>query len=92
MKAFESLKKRWNELSTGEKVKTVINMVCDIGGGFLGGALASKLVSEDAGRIKRWTMRATLGGLGMATSTIATNEYNQLVDIVLPEKKENENA
>lgn len=88
MKAFEQLKKRWNALSTGEKVKTVISMVCDIGGGFLGGALASKLVSEDAGRIKRWTMRATLGGVGMAASTIATNEYNQLVDIVLPEKKE----
>lgn len=88
MKAFENLKQRWNSLSAGEKVKTLVSFVCDIGGGFLGSALASKLVPEDAGRIKRWTMRATLGGVGMAASTVATNEYNQLIDIVLPEKKE----
>jgi hypothetical protein len=90
MKLFEQFKKKWSAMSAAEKCKYVICVVCDIGGSFLGGVLAEKLVDEDAGRIKKFTMKTTLLGLGMTASTLASNEFNAMVDAVLPEKKEEE--
>lgn len=92
MKLFDNLKARWAAMTTAEKCKAVIGTICDIGGTFLSGVLANKLVDEDAGKIKRFTMKTTLWGLGMTASTLAANEFNELVDAVIPEKKKEDAA
>ena len=92
MKLIENFKKRWSNMTTGEKCKAVISLICDLGGSFLGGALAGKLLSEEDGRIKKFTVKATLLGLGMAASDLAAGEFNQLVDIAAPDKKEEDDA
>lgn len=91
MKLIENFKKKWSVMTTGEKCKYVICLICDIGGGFLGGVLADKLIPEDAGKIKRFTMKTTIMGLGMMASDVATNEYGAIIDAVMPDKK-GENA
>ena len=88
MKVFENVRTTWKGMTKAQKTKVIIGIICDIGSTFLMDTLGRKLYSEEDGKLKRACMKVTTFGAGLALSTAASNELKDLVDIVMPEKKD----
>ena len=89
MGMFERIKNKWNDMSTNEKVKVVVRFLCDVGGGILTNKIGAQYTKDEP-----WVIRKTVGlatfGLGSAAGNAAAKELNDIVDIIVPERKETE--
>lgn len=90
---FSELKQKWKTMPTGEKVKLIINGICDVGACFLTDMLSKKLYSDQpCGRLKRITTNVTLTGCGMWAGSVASKQLGSVVDAlyISPETQEEE--
>lgn len=88
MKFFENLKAQWNTKTPAEKVKMVIEGVCNLGADLMMGYLNVKLIPADEKKWKKAACVITSGGLGMAVGKIASNSINEIVDAFADGKNE----
>ncbi len=89
MGMIERLKNKWSCMSTNEKAKIILRFLCDIGGGILANKIGAQYTKDEP-----WIIRKAVGlttfGLGSAVGNAASNELNDLVDVIIPEKKNEE--
>ena len=88
---ISSLHTKWKDLPTGEKMKIIVEGVCDIGACFLTETLAKNFCkANNCGTIKRLTIGTAMTGLGMWASSTASKQFNGMIDAVYKTPKEEE--
>lgn len=88
MKIINNLKAKWQEKTAAEKIKTVIEGVCNLGADLLMGYLNMRLIPQDEKKWKKVACVVTSGGLSMALGTAAAKQINNIVDAFANAKKE----
>ena len=92
MKIINNLRAKWQEKTTAEKIKTVIEGVCNFGADLLMGYLNMRLIPQDEKKWKKAACVITSGGLGMALGAAASKQINDIVDAFADAKKEDPDA
>ena len=90
MKIFENMKAKWKAMSTTEKVKLLLEGVCNLGADILVGYLGGRLIPADEKRWKKAACSITACGLGMAVGKAASDQLGEVVDSFAPKKNEQE--
>jgi len=83
---FDKLRSRWKRMSRGQKVKFVVDSVCELGCDLLFIALGQKAAGPNSSRFKRFCIGTATFGLGEAASKFACDELNGWVDVFVPDK------
>lgn len=81
MKIFENLKAKWKSMTPAEKLKVVLEGICNVGADLMMGYLNTRLIP---GNDKKWKKAAciiTTGGLGMAVGKLASQNINEMIDV-----------
>ena len=73
---FSRIKCWWMAKNTEQKISTVIDFICDLGGGFAGAALGRRL-SEDQGIVGSVCTKTVTFGLGIAGANVARHTLNE---------------
>lgn len=90
MSVFSNLKMTWKAMTPKEKWKTIIQGVCDVGSDLLMGMLVSRVVPENEKRWKKAAIVVVAGGLGMAAGKVAGESIGDMMDILMPDREEEE--
>lgn len=81
MKFFDNLKQKWNNMTGAEKLKMVLEGVCNVGADLMLGYLNARLIPSNNKKWKKAACIITTGGLGMAVAKVASNQLNDMIDI-----------
>ena len=63
----------WKSMPTVEKIGTIIDVICGVGGS-AGALVAGAKLSEGKGKIESACIRITTAGLGIAAAEVASKE------------------
>lgn len=88
---LNGLQAEWKKMTTAEKIKRVLEIMTDIGGGAIGGTIAGS-AAQGKNRLEKVCLCVTGVGLGMAVGEAARTPLNGLVDMVDGAVKERNSA
>lgn len=91
MKFFDNLKQKWNSMTGAEKLKMVLEGICNVGADLMLGYLNARLIPGNDKKWKKVACIITTGGLGMAVAKVASDQLNDMIDIFTAAKDEEEN-
>ena len=92
MRFFNNLKIEWKAKTPVEKLKIVLEGVCNLGADLLMGYVNAKLIPPNEKKWKKAACVITSGGIGMALGKVASNQVNDMLDAFADAKKEDEDA
>ena len=84
---FKKLMAGWKAMSTVEKIKLVLDIVCDIGVAAVAGGVGQK-ATEDRHPVVQACATVGMMGVGMAAGNVAKREINDMVDFMDETRKQ----